>query len=175
MKRNNQSGLLFPEIRTSDAVISADGVYRYMLSRQWDTNRLTVGFICLNPSTADADIDDQTVKKCVRFAKKWGGGELIIGNLFAFRSTDPASLKTSSDPVGPENDEWLTKIAAKSDILIAAWGNHGVLGGRNAIVRANHLPRLSALRLSKDGHPSHPLYLPESLVPFAWKEMAVGS
>jgi hypothetical protein len=163
--RRNSSAPLFPELQTSAAIFSADEVYRYMLSRQWDENLPIVGFICLNPSTADAEIDDQTVKKCIRFAKKWGGGKLIIGNLFAFKSTDPAALKKTTDPVGPDNDAWLDIIVAKSDILVAAWGNHGTLAGRDASVIARYLSKLSALRLSKDGHPSHPLYLPETLVP----------
>ena len=165
MELNNSTGLLFPEIRTSDAVISSDGLYRYLLSREWSQNGITVGFICLNPSTADAHVDDQTVRKCVRFAKKWGGKKLLIGNLFAFRSTDPAALKKCQDPIGPDNDHWLDHIASEADILIAAWGNHGILRGRDVIVREKYRGKLNMLRVSKNGHPSHPLYLPESLLP----------
>lgn len=154
----------------SSAAFSADGVYRYMLSRQWDEKLPTVGFICLNPSTADAEIDDQTVRKCIRFAKRWGAGKLLIGNLFAFRSKEPIGLKKTTDPIGPDNDMWLDKIVKESDILVAAWGNHGTLARRDACVIAKYSSKLNALRLSKNGNPSHPLYLPETLVPIKFNE-----
>lgn len=150
------------------AVISDDSRYRYLLTRRWAMHGKTVGFICLNPSTADASSDDPTVRKCVRMAKRWGGAKLLIANLFAFRSTDPANLHSAIDPVGPENDEWLSRVAAESDILVAAWGTNGALLGRNDEVAARFCNKLHALRLTKDGHPSHPLYLPEGLPPFRW-------
>lgn len=150
----------------SSAILSEDSKYRYMLSRQWAANERIVGFICLNPSTADAHLDDQTVRKCVRFAKSWGAGQLLLGNLFAFRSTDPRALKMVDDPIGSENDYWLDTIAERSDILVAAWGTHGELLNRNVEVLDRLKGKLSALRLTKNGAPSHPLYLPEVLTPF---------
>jgi hypothetical protein len=156
--------LMFEE--PSSAVLSEDGIYRYMLSRRWALHGPTISFICLNPSTADATVDDQTVRKCVRFAKKWGGAQLLIGNLFAFRSTDPRGLKIAADPIGQENDHWLEQIARTSDLLVAAWGAHGSLLGRDVEVMTKLNGRLNALRLTKDGAPSHPLYLPETLTPF---------
>lgn len=150
----------------SDAIISDDEKYRYMLSRRWSLGGKTVAFICLNPSTADGNLDDPTVRRCVGFAKKWGGSRLLIGNLFAYRSTDPSTLKIVADPKGHMNDEWLERIAAQSDIVIAAWGGHGDLHGRDAEVREQFNGRLHALRLTKHGSPAHPLYLPAHLEPF---------
>jgi hypothetical protein len=173
MLQSNQSDLLFPEMRYADAVLSADGLYRYKLTRKWSDKGLKIAFVCLNPSTADAETDDQTVRKCVRFAKKWGGSELIIGNLFAFRSTDPAALRSCVDPIGPENDYWLSEIAKSADILVAAWGTHGTLGGRNLVVQNKYVETLSVLKVTKGGHPSHPLYLQESLTPFLFSPTPV--
>ena len=141
-------------------VISKDGVYRYFLSRNWFGGEKTVAFIGLNPSTADAHVDDPTIRRCIGFAKLWGGKELWMVNLFAFRSTDPLALKAASDPVGAENDHWLDAAVNRADIVVAAWGNHGVLNCRAEMVLLRYQKRLSALKITKSGMPSHPLYVP---------------
>lgn len=66
-------------------------------------------FIGLNPSTADEEMDDPTIRKCINFAKGWGYGEIIMVNLFAFRSTDPSLLIRDENPVGPDNDSYIQK------------------------------------------------------------------
>jgi hypothetical protein len=148
-----------------DAVLSSDGAYRYVLTRTWAQSGRKIAFVCLNPSTADAHVDDPTVRKCMRLAAKWGGGCLSIVNLFAFRSTDPSRLRLVDDPIGPDNDDWLSHTIGSSDVVVAAWGCHGTLRGRNEAVLERFRGRFQALRLTRDGHPSHPLYLPEHLVP----------
>jgi hypothetical protein len=80
--------MLIPQ---GDAVFSADGRYRYRLTRDLG-GKTTVTFIMLNPSTADANLDDPTIRRCKGFAKDWGYGRLIIVNLFAFRATDPRDM-----------------------------------------------------------------------------------
>lgn len=150
----------------SNALISDDGNYRYWLHRRWSEEGKIITFLCLNPSTADHKSDDQTIRKCTRFAKKWGGSQLAVVNLFAFRSTDPANLRSAVDPIGLENDIWLEKIIDSSDIIVAAWGTHGCYLNRNEQILNKYNGKLHALRLTKDGHPSHPLYLPENLEPF---------
>lgn len=92
------------------AEISPDGMYRYSLERTWDEGKPTVLFICLNPSTADAVEDDATVRRMVSFARQFGGGRLLVGNLFAFRSKNRNDLLKADDPVGPENDKYLDKL-----------------------------------------------------------------
>ena len=82
-------------------------------------------FICLNPSTADAENDDKTVRRIIGFARDWGFGGVLIGNLFALRSRDPSALYKSADPVGPDNDMYLRQMAEQSELIVAAWGNHG--------------------------------------------------
>lgn len=150
------------------AVISADGVYRYFLSRQLSFEGRIVVFIGLNPSTADATDDDATIRRCVSFAKSWGGRELWMVNLFAYRNKNPASLKVIADPVGPDNDAWLESTISKADIVVAAWGNHATLGGRGAKVQSRYAGRLQTLKITSKGMPSHPLYIAatETLKPF---------
>ena len=149
----------------NNAIFSNDGLYRYWLSRTIALTGRRVTFIGLNPSTADASNNGPTISRCIDFAKQWGASNLIVVNLFAYRSTDPRALKVAYDPVGPENDTWLSKAVTQSDLVIAAWGNGGNLNGRAEWVKKMFPTQLCALRLTKQGMPSHPLYLPSGLKP----------
>lgn len=154
------------------AVLSACRTYRYSLWRSWaespSKHAPYVLFIGLNPSTADENADDPTVRRCVGFARSWGYSAVCMANLFAFRATDPGAMKRAEDPVGPRNNRYLRDLAANADLVVAAWGTHGSFMGRDQQVRAM-LPKLHCLRLTQRGHPAHPLYLPKSLTPVPWE------
>lgn len=157
---------------TSGAILSECGRYRYRLWRTWDEeNFLRAAFVMLNPSIADAEQDDPTIRRCIGFAKSWGCGGIVVVNLFAWRSTDPKQLKSIIDPVGPENDRHIRRVLETCSPRICAWGNHGTLRRRDEAVKAiirGVATGAECLRLSKDGHPGHPLYLPADsvLLPF---------
>lgn len=146
------------------ATISECGLYRYDLRRTWDPEKRPALFIMLNPSTADASVDDPTVRRCMAFARSWGCGGVVVVNLFALRATDPDEMKRHPAPVGPENYSFIRKWAEQTDTRVAAWGVHGRHRGRDAEVlrmfdRWNMNLPLSHLGLTKGGHPKHPLYL----------------
>jgi hypothetical protein len=88
------------------AAISDCKQYRYELRRSWDSSKPAVLFIGLNPSTADGSTDDNTSRVCINYAKRWGYGSLLLGNLFAYRSKDQSALRRVLDPIGPDNDAW---------------------------------------------------------------------
>lgn len=155
---------------TKSAVISECGDYRYVLGRQWSDGPACM-FIGLNPSTADAADDDPTIRRCVRFASDWGYGSLYMLNLFGFRATDPKRLTRVIDPIGAQNDDFLMEYAGRSKIIIAAWGNHGTLLGRDIQVRqtmCDELHHVHHLGLTKVNQPRHPLYLKADTVPSSW-------
>lgn len=119
-------------------------------------------FVGLNPSTATAAKDDPTIRRCVGFAIQWGFDWYLMGNLYAYRSTDPKVLPTVPDPIGPENIDHLRWMAQKSELVIAAWGMNKL--NRDAKVEADWLMGLARARClgtNKDGSPKHPLYLPK--------------
>ena len=140
------------------AEISRDGRYRYALRRVWDEKRPAVLFVGLNPSTADAERDDPTIRRCMRFASDWGFGQLIVANLFAFRTSSPRVLRRARAPVGPSNDRWLRRLTAEADVTVAAWGNQGALLDRDReVLQLLQNPR--CLEMTKRGCPRHPLYV----------------
>ena len=155
----------------ASATFSNDRVHRYLLTRTWDDSLPAVNFLMLNPSTADAFQLDPTNRRCVGFAQAWGFGALVTTNIFAFRSTNPAGLRTATDAVGPENNETIVTAAKNADLVIAAWGTHGELQDRGNAVREMLTEagiELHMLRLTKAGHPGHPLYVAGDTVPTLW-------
>ncbi len=154
-----------------DALISADGLYRYWLSRDWFGGQGRTAFVMLNPSTADASQDDPTIRRCIGFAKRLGRAGLIVVNLFAARSTDPDMLGIFDDPVGPENDQHIAKAAQQAEEVICGWGAHSAARQRarnvQAIIRAaGRYPM--CLGVTKDNAPRHPLYLRSDARPIVW-------
>jgi hypothetical protein len=146
------------------AEFSHCGEYRYGLSRTWDRGRQAVLWIMLNPSTASAEVDDPTVRRTQEFARRWGYGGVVVANLFARRCTRPIHLKDPGDPVGPRNDSYLVQLAGEPQIglVVAAWGAHGSLHGREeAVAQLLHQRArpLYCLGTTKAGHPRHPLYV----------------
>lgn len=149
------------------ALVSPCGTYRYWLSRTFldadvSDRRGTVNFLMLNPSTADAIVDDPTIKRCMSFAWNWGYRELMVTNLFAFRATDPKQLRWRADPIGPGNDGHILVAARLSMLTVLAYGAYGGFCGRDDAIRsllgAGHA--LFHLGLTKrDGKPRHPLYV----------------
>lgn len=155
-----------PEVRT-DAFISRCGTYRYALWRRWACGPQVL-FVMLNPSTADHRNDDPTIRRCIAFAASWGFGAVAVGNLFAFRTPFPSVLRLAAQPIGRANDRWLQRLAAESSCVIAAWGNHGSLMGRDEQVCALLRP-LYVLSLTRQGQPRHPLYVPGSARFNGWR------
>jgi len=146
--------------------------YRYRLSRVWDESRPAVLFVMMNPSTADVLVDDRTVARCRHFAEDWGYGRLLVGNTFAYRCTDQRRLLDVEDPVGPDNDRHLLVMARAAALIVFAYGKpHPSLRDRGRNVTDLFRVRgfaLHVLRLSQDGTPVHPLYLPRTLKPTLW-------
>lgn len=141
------------------AVLSPCGRYRYSLTRTFFTGRGRVLFVMLNPSTADAETDDPTIRRCIGFARKWGFQRLDVANLFAWRATDPQELRRAIDPVGPENDRRLMMLSSCADAVIAAWGAQGSYRNRATEVLGLLEGTVEHLGLTRQGHPKHPLYL----------------
>lgn len=165
------------------AIISPCGLYRYTLERDVCQpsahGPIVFAYFGVNPSTADASIDDATVRKWRGFGKRWGATRFIVGNVYAYRATDVRALYTVGDPIGPENDHYLAKIIAEADILIPCWGDRGKLpshlrGRLNEVTDrlvASGKPVVT-FGLTKGGDPMHPLMLGYETPLMAWERQA---
>ncbi len=156
-----------PEMERT-AVIDLSGKYRYVLTRRWGEAG-SVTWIMLNPSTADADVDDPTIRRCIGFSKRWGFGGMSVVNLFAYRATNPAQLREVNDPVGPEHQRYFRQALDGAGRIVAAWGSH-------ASVRISHIAEfleantVGCLGTNADGQPKHPLYVPAET---AWQQWSM--
>jgi hypothetical protein len=149
-----------------EAILSECRTYRYRLERQIAPVFATLRpilFVMLNPSTADADVDDPTIRKCMGFSRRWGCTHLTVVNLFALRATTPTELRRHPDPVGPLNDEYIRHAVQQHHercaTIIAAWGADAFARARARFVLRSFGP-FDCLGLNTDGSPRHPLYLP---------------
>ena len=160
----------------SSAIISECGLFRYRLER--DTGgggEIVAAILGVNPSTADATVNDQTIRKDLGFAARLGWRRIIKGNLFAYRSTDIRALRTIHDPIGPDNDAHLDQIMRDADVVVAAWGAKNKLPDhlqsryRKIIQIADRVGKpLMCWGVCSDGSPRHPLMLPYSAELLLW-------
>jgi hypothetical protein len=145
----------------SNADISVDGKYRYRLERRW-SDVPSLPFVMLNPSTADAEVDDPTIRRCVGFARREGAGGIIVVNLFGLRATDPNELSFADDPFGPQNEAAIRRVAQEtahtSMPIICAWGAHVSRCADTLALRdLRAWGTLKCLGKTKYGYPRHPL------------------
>lgn len=159
---------------TYGAVFSANRCHRYMLWRTWDPKqKRRAVFVGLNPSTADEQVDDPTIRRCQSFARDWSGkwrcGGLFVVNLYSFCSPSPTELFDSGARNSRTNQYWLKKLCTSPDALVVGmWGNHGLRKDRGAQfidwAASNDIPVYS-LSVNSTGTPAHPLYLRKGLKP----------
>lgn len=174
----------------STAWISDDGTYRYWLARTWLPSAPRQVWIMANPSTADAAVDDPTIRLCMKRARAAGCGGIEVVNLFAYRTKSPMILQRARrdgvDAEGPENRRMLAETIARVAVydgtsfnlhhIVCAWGALGAAGVEQAafveMCARNAGVDLYALRLTTSGQPGHPLYVPLEIKPFVWRARA---
>ena len=146
------------------AYLSTDKQYRYTLHRIWDDKKPMIMFIMLNPSTADSNNDDPTIRRVINFTKSWGYGGVHVVNLYAFRSTDPKGLKETQDPIGKDNIFHIQSLIGHVEKVIYAWGNNE----QEPKWLYDLVATPYCIDVSKKGVPKHPLYLKKELQPILY-------
>jgi len=167
------------EIRTRGGLFSACRTWRYRLWRVWGSAELEhhVAFVGLNPSTADENVDDPTMRRCIGFARAWGFEGLQMLNLFATRTPYPGVMaerfRAGENVVGPENDTHILETASRCAMVVTAWGasSFPFVPGRSHAVRellsGAEIP-VHRLGVNKNGTPVHSLYIPADRKPVRW-------
>lgn len=170
------------------AIISPCGLYRYRLERTvarhileladdgaYEFRGKVFAFFGINPSIADASLDDATVRKWIGFCERWGASRFIVGNVFAYRATDVKALAGVEDPFGDDIGDHTTSIIEDADILVPCWGNTSKVPPKlqfafdvlmDALVSSQKPVR--HFGLTKAGDPKHPLMLGYDTPLLAW-------
>ncbi len=165
----------------SAAVLSPCGLYRYMLTREIGggtggrVRGRIVTWVMLNPSTADAEQDDPTIRKVKGFSLRWGYDIAHVVNLYAWRSTDPRALLEvakagGSGPIGPDNDRHILAAVDKAELVVLGWGAHADARRVRDVLRllTPHAAKLRCLSVTRNKNPGHPLMLPYKLPLVPW-------
>lgn len=148
---------------TSGAKFSECGKHRYGLWRHWEDAKPCIMFIGLNPSTANATMDDPTIRRVKAFSQSWGFGGVYMANLFSLVSPNPNDLLTCEDPI-KENDKFLDAFASNCSEILFAWGAFKMAKARAQQV-IEMFPGAICLGKNNDGSPKHPLYIPAKTRP----------
>ncbi len=151
-----------------DVIFNEAMTHRYFLRRAWGGTKACL-FIMLNPSRADATRSDNTVTRCIKFSQQWGYHQLWVVNLFAYRTPYPGDLYSANDPIGDDNDFYISLAVRQADEVVVAYGNHG-----SYMDRANHVIDLirfegkeaKTFGLTAQRHPIHPLARGKMWIPY---------
>ncbi|RPE05542.1 DUF1643 domain-containing protein [Chitinophaga lutea] len=164
------------------AKISTCGQFRYQLWRIWDETKPLVLFIMLNPSTADSDQDDPTIRRLIGFCHRWGAGGFFVGNLNPYRTSSPSELMkfletgcTQGERIemAVRNQNEVKHMAANVAFCVAAWGAHIYSSASKEPLEYKTIlgdVPFYCLGLTKGGYPRHPLYLPYSAQLLTWPD-----
>lgn len=149
------------------AVFSEKMTYRYALHRSWDHNKDFVCFIGLNPSTADDQNDDPTIRRLIKYCEDWGYGGFFIVNLFALVTADPKLMMKHPSPIGKKNDRHIRIHLKKCKLTVLMWGRNGTFSDRylKVLKLLGKKRKLHCFDLTKERQPKHPLFLKSDLLP----------
>lgn len=158
------------------------GPFRYWLTRPLPVRRSGPPLVVcmLNPSTADASTDDQTIRKLYGFAERLGRAGVVVVNAYAFRARHPRDMRAAADPVGPLNDGVLAllgqlmRATIDDPEVVVAWGKHCAPARAKAVatILEREGARLVSWGRNGDGSPPHPLLLPYSTPLEPWSPPA---
>lgn len=173
---------LQPGVR-GDALFSTCGRYRHWLSRFWNDDdhqsRWSECFepyalwIGINPSTAEADVDDPTIRKEMHFTRAMGLSGYVKCNVMDYRTTYPVELlRPGVQPCSNENHHTIKRLADNAAVIVAAWGvlDKPLRHLATSVTLMLSDKRLMCMGLTKDGSPRHPLYLRNDSVPIGYRE-----
>ena len=156
------------ELIIRNAELSADGKYRWWLRRTFEDGKGVVCFIMLNPSTADANIDDPTIRQCMGFAHRWGYRTLSVRNLFPYRAANPRKLLTACDPIGSDRGNNELAAGFTAELVVAAWGTWVPFERDKEAIQLSRGREMKCLGVTKNGNPRHPLYVRWDQELIAW-------
>jgi len=186
--QHNLFGLEMPRM-TKNATLSDCRNYRWTLTRDWAEGE-RICWVMLNPSDADHEVDDPTIRRCIHFTKYWGYAGFTVVNLYPYRSPSPSKCKTWARG---QNQAEAVKLALQQNaaivayqardagMVVAAWGNNpwddDLLASitESILTERSDCPEIYCLGTTNSGAPKHPMArgkhrVPESQMPVLWEK-----
>jgi hypothetical protein len=142
--------------------------YRTVLTRHWGETDGAYALWCgMNPSTAEASINDPTIGREVGFTTREGLTDYVKVNVSDYRATDPKGLVGLGLRVrSPGNLQAIRDAAADAELIVMACGklhkSIAYLGFETVRALVKDGRKLWCLGRNSDGSPKHPLYLPSA-------------
>lgn len=166
-----------------NAILSPDKKHRYFLSRIWNDkpDKKIVLFIMLNPSMADQNIDDPTIRRIKSFSVNWGYDGVFVVNLNSYITSNPLHL-ISVDALKEAKFHYEKNFAQIKEamqmecvkLIVCAYGNNQYIQEiriKEIYKIADELKiDLHCIKQNKDGSPAHPLYLKSDLKPIIYRK-----
>src|SRR6185312_8798021 len=146
------------------AEFSECGRYRYWLVREWGFRQYTDGrepfvlWIGANPSTAEAAIDDPTIRKEIGFTRRLKYDQYVKANVMDYRATYPMDLRLRGvAPCSDKNLSAITFLADKAAIIVCCWGaiHKSLRHHADDVLAALKGRELWCLGRNHDGSPRH--------------------
>jgi hypothetical protein len=160
---------LQPGVR-GDAEYSECGRYRHWLVRSWgEPDAPFILWVGMNPSTAEADVDDPTIRRELNFSRELGFTRYVKVNVMDYRATSPKILLTV-EPRSAINLPFILKVAGEASRVVAAWG---ALPKRlrhyaDEVMEGLRDREVYCMGWTAGGDPRHPLYLPKTAECVLW-------
>lgn len=130
----------------------------------------------VNPSAADANRNDPTIRRVVQFGRRDGWGHIVVVNLFALIASRITELAKAHDAAGPDNLHHLGRAIGEADRCVVAWGRLTKVPVRlrsawrdvHRLAQEADKP-LHCWGITRDGDPRHPLFLPRDTALRVWQ------
>lgn len=164
-------------MKQTGLVIGADGKFRFDVLRQWEGPGPLALWVMLNPSTADADNDDPTLRRVIRFTQDAlpHCAGVVVCNLYALRATKPKHLLDAQNAEGwPNNIQMIGHYMRSADVAEVVFGWGSWLTPKRPLRTpvedmAAELGRFPlCLGKTVNGNPKHPLFVAANtpLIPY---------
>lgn len=119
-----------------------------------------------NPSTADGEKDDATLRRIIRYTRDWGYGGLYVGNLSPQRTSDKKRVKSVNKEINELNTIYIKSMMELTGLWVHAYGLPSFKVPKKFYRTFIKNPKkIHYLTLTKEGYPGHPLRLSAQLKP----------
>lgn len=165
---------LQPDVRGAAEFGGERDCWRFWLSRKWGAEDAPFAlWLGTNPSTAEANVDDPTIRREIGFTRRAGLTSYVKMNVIPYRATNPKALLGAGLQLGcGENPAHIRRVVESGEaaLIVAAWGAlpKPLRGFVDCVTTVLAGRPLWCLGTTADGSPRHPLYVRGNALLVPW-------